>query len=437
MITFGARIEVEPGLHYPDGERANLPRRYSSVYWATQDRVNRLINDPVVRMVMRETSNDIVVKVQSRGRLPGNELALSIERPEQKVPDDLKPFCYTPRRIVNLGTRGLLDLRMLAAAQQRLNRHVVALSERLRLFDWEQQRLRKQNEGLGRVAGMDALKQQLRDEVLEPIQNPRRYQKYGRTGIPNGYLFFGPPGCGKTYLAQCLAEELKLPFLQLRMSDISSKYIHETTRKIGEFFEEAERKAPCLVFIDEMDAVMPDRRNLSGSTEHKSEEVSELLVRMEQSQKKGIVLIGATNFPQRLDEAGTRAGRLDKHIYIGPPDEPAREAALRQSMASCTYQEPGMDYAALARQTAGFAYSDLELLVAEAIRLSRGATEADDRPVSMHAFQRALLQVTPSVTDAVTRQYQGLQTRGTRGSTLSNPASKAAAIGFKLDKRQP
>jgi hypothetical protein len=193
-----------------------------------------------------------------------------------------------------------------------------------RSSDFESSRMRQ---GLDNVAGMHILKELLVREVVEPIRNPEPYLRYGLS-IPNGILLFGPPGCGKTYIARQLAEELGHFFLELIPSELASPYIHQSVIKIREVFSSAAEHAPSVLFIDEFEALVPSRAELGGHQQYKSEEVNEFLAHLNECAQKKIFVIAATNEPHKIDAAVRRTGRLDKLIYVGPPDEEARREML-------------------------------------------------------------------------------------------------------------
>ncbi len=265
--------------------------------------------------------------------------------------------------------------------------------------------------GLGKVAGMDELKALLYDEVVSALQEPEDLNAYGLT-IPNGILLFGPPGCGKTYIARQLAEELNYFFKEVFPSEIGSTFIHETTLKIRETFDAAAEHAPALLFVDEFESMVPARRALGAHQHHTSEEVSEFLKQLESCAARRIVLIAATNEPWKIDPAVIRTGRLDKLIYVPAPDAAARAAMLCFHLYG-RRQEASIDVVSLADTLAGYSASDLKLLVDEAARRARKTRQ----PISDEHLRTAARElVPPSVTPKDELRFLAFGQRGVKTS---------------------
>jgi hypothetical protein len=260
--------------------------------------------------------------------------------------------------------------------------------------------------GLDKVAGMHVLKELLRREVVAPIRNPEPFRKYGLS-IPNGILLFGPPGCGKTYIARQLAEELDHYFVEIIPSELASPFIHGSVIKIRDLFDTAAEHAPAVVFIDEFEALVPSRETLGGHQDYKSSEVNEFLAHLNSCAEKKIFVIAATNLPEKIDAAVRRTGRLDKLIYVGPPDEEARREMLALHLEGRPLAT-GFDLGALAKELHGYSASDLRSLVDEAARYA--LTRNVD--ITYESFRAAIRKVPFSVTPQSEARYKTIEQRG-------------------------
>lgn len=246
------------------------------------------------------------------------------------------------------------------------------------------------------VAGMSQVKLQLHTDIILPIRHPERFKRFN-VGLPNGVLFYGPPGCGKTFLARKIAEKVKYQFREVRMSDVGSKYIHETGSKLREIFEEAEAHAPAILFLDEIDSFASNRDGQDAAT-YRVEEVNELLKLVDQCSQRGLLVIGACNSIERLDSAMVRPGRFDKRIYIGPPDEAARYS-LFELFLNKSPHATNINLSALADATNGYSNADIEEVVKEASRLAG----AEDAPkITKRHLEMALKAAPSSLAGAVT-----------------------------------
>jgi len=230
------------------------------------------------------------------------------------------------------------------------------------------QRALKPLRGLSQVVGMADLKRQLSHEIIGPFRNPDLYRRY-RLSVPNGILFFGPPGCGKTYIARCLAEELGFFIQYCRPSDVASPYIHDTVSKIRALFTAAIGKAPSVLFIDEFEAFVPARSELGGFQQYKAEEVNEFLANLEGCAEREVLVVAATNEPWKIDQAVLRPGRFDKHILISPPDAEARAAMLAHYLAGRPVVKP-VDRDGIAAVLDWYSAADIKFLADEAARMA-------------------------------------------------------------------
>ncbi|WP_031428241.1 AAA family ATPase [Flavimarina sp. Hel_I_48] len=223
----------------------------------------------------------------------------------------------------------------------------------------------KKEKGFSAIAGMQELKDTIQLDVIDALNEKERYAEYGLT-IPNGMLLYGPPGCGKTFFAERMAEEIGFNFYQLKPSDIQSKYVNESQEKIKNLFDKARENAPSIIFIDELDAVVPNRDN-SNVNHMNTSAVNEFLAQMNNCGDDGIFIIGATNRPNSIDPAILRAGRLDKVIYLPPPDLEARELMFKLYLERRP-REVGLNYSELAIATENYVSSDIKFLCDEASR---------------------------------------------------------------------
>ena len=229
--------------------------------------------------------------------------------------------------------------------------------------------------GFAEVAGMDELKCKLADEVIWPLKNRAKAAKY-RITPPNGMLLYGPPGCGKTFFAEKLAEEAGFSFKMVVPSEIGGMIIHETQKKVAELFEEARRMAPCIICFDEIDAMVPRRTSTPGA-EYQNTEVNEFLVQMNNCGDKGIFIIGTTNNRDLIDPAALRTGRLDYQVEIPFPDKLQREQLFRV----CLYDRPveaDIDLGMMAETSGGLTASDIAFVVNRAAL----AAARKDTPIS-------------------------------------------------------
>jgi len=238
------------------------------------------------------------------------------------------------------------------------------------------------------VAGMRELKLTLENDLILPLLEPEIYEQY-KVPLPNGIIFYGPPGCGKTFIAKKLASMLDHYFMELKPSDVASIYVHGTQEKIGSTFHEAEENAPSVIFFDELDAFIPNRGE--GLFHAYSSEVNEFLVQLNECSKRGILVIGATNYLSRVDAAVRRPGRFDKKIYVGPPDLDARIEAVKNYMKGRPAEK--MDHYAILASRELYSYADLELVVNEAARLALNKRE----PISADHLHAAFERIPPSI----------------------------------------
>lgn len=218
--------------------------------------------------------------------------------------------------------------------------------------------------GFKDVAGMQELKDQLKSDVIEILNHPDEAKALG-INMPNGLLFYGPPGCGKTFFAEKFAEEAGMNYIYVKCSDVASPYIHGGQQKIAALFDEAREKAPSIIFLDEIDSMIKDRSKHNNASE--AGEVNEFLTQLNNCGKDKVLVIGATNKPTELDEAALRSGRLELKYYIPQPDFETRKKIFEISLSK-RMTEIGLDYDKLAALTENYVSADIQLIIDQAAR---------------------------------------------------------------------
>src|SRR6185503_8295112 len=236
------------------------------------------------------------------------------------------------------------------------------------------------------VAGVDEAEEELK-EIVEFLKNPKKYTNLGGR-IPKGVLLVGPPGTGKTLLARAVAGEAHVPFFSLSGSEFVEMFVGVGAASISDLFQQAEAKAPCIVFIDELDALGKVRvQSPLGSHEEREQTLNQLLAEMDGfDSRKGVIIMGATNRPEVLDPALLRPGRFDRQVLVDKPDIRGREDILRIHVKAVKIGE-SVDLKVIAARTAGFAGADLANLVNEAALL---AARRDKTSVDRKDFDEAI-----------------------------------------------
>ena len=235
------------------------------------------------------------------------------------------------------------------------------------------------------VAGCDEAKEEV-GEVVDFLREPKKFQNLGGK-IPKGILMVGPPGTGKTLLAKAIAGEAKVPFFTISGSDFVEMFVGVGASRVRDMFEQAKKNAPCLIFIDEIDAVGRQRgAGLGGGHDEREQTLNQMLVEMDGfGGNEGVIVIAATNRPDVLDPALTRPGRFDRQVVVGLPDVKGREQILKVHMRKVPMADD-VDAMTLARGTPGYSGADLANLVNEAALF---AARSNKRTVSMLEFEKA------------------------------------------------
>lgn len=239
------------------------------------------------------------------------------------------------------------------------------------------------------VAGADEEKEELA-EVVEFLKAPEKYNKLGAR-IPKGVLLVGPPGTGKTLLARAVAGEAGVPFFSISGSDFVEMFVGVGASRVRDLFDQAKKNSPCIIFIDEIDAVGRQRgAGLGGGNDEREQTLNQLLVEMDGfGANEGVILIAATNRPDVLDPALMRPGRFDRQVVVSYPDVNGREAILRVH-ARKKPLAPDVNLKTIAKTTAGFTGADLENLLNEAALL---AARKDKKAITMDEIKEATVKV--------------------------------------------
>lgn len=249
---------------------------------------------------------------------------------------------------------------------------------------------------LADVGGMEDVKNRLNISFLGPMKNPQLRQMYGKS-LRGGLLLFGPPGCGKTFIARATAGELGARFICVGLADILDMYIGQSERNLHQIFETARRSAPCVLFLDEVDALGQKRSQLRNYAAHR-QVVAQLLTELDSvlQNNEGVFVLAATNHPWDIDSALKRPGRFDRSVLVLPPDPPAREAILSYHLAHRPVEH--VDIPALARRTEGYSGADLAYICEAAAEFAMADSLAtgDVRPIAMVDLVRACKEIKPS-----------------------------------------
>jgi len=256
------------------------------------------------------------------------------------------------------------------------------------------------------VGGMDHLKEEIKLKIIYPLTHPELYKAYGKT-VGGGILMYGPPGCGKTYLARATAGEVKAGFIAVGINDVLDMWIGSSERNLHELFERARENKPCVLFFDEVDALGASRSDLRQSSGRQL--INQFLAELDgvNSANDGVLILAATNAPWHLDPAFRRPGRFDRILFVPPPDAAARASILRLQCRGKPVDN--LDYDYLAKKTDSFSGADLKAIVDVAVehKLREALKAGLPKPLATKDLQGAAASIRPSTKEwfATARNY--------------------------------
>lgn len=246
------------------------------------------------------------------------------------------------------------------------------------------------------VGGMQELKNTLSEAIIDPLERPDLYEEYG-LGTVKGVLLYGPPGTGKTYITRALAGKLDFNYIELEASDLTSSLVGEAADNVAEVFEVAKENQPCLIFLDEIDAITAERSGGNQKTMSESQMITQFLTEMSSIGDTDVVFIAATNLPDEIDGAAWR--RFDKRIEVPPPNTEGRRAVLKKLLEDRPVEDASINWTALGPMTEGYTPSDLELVVNEAAREALAETDktGDFQKIRQRHLEAGLEATDPSL----------------------------------------
>lgn len=258
------------------------------------------------------------------------------------------------------------------------------------------------------IGGQEDLKRKMKEMIQLPLEASETFGKLG-VSAPKGVLLYGPPGCSKTLTAKALATESGVNFLAVKGPEIFNKYVGESERAIREIFRKARAASPSIIFFDEIDALSPDRDG--GATSAANHVLTSLLNEIDGVEElNGVVIVAATNRPDEIDSALLRPGRLDRHIYVGPPDLDARVQILKNCTKKFNLDQTGVDLEDLAKRTDGCSGAEVVLLCQEA-GLAAIMENLETSEVKPKHFENALAGISKGITPEMLEYYQDFASR--------------------------
>ncbi len=245
------------------------------------------------------------------------------------------------------------------------------------------------------VGGMESVKKEIELKIIRPLLHPDLYKAYGKKA-GGGILLYGPPGCGKTYLAKATAGQVNAEFISVDLNDILDMWVGNSEKNLHEIFELARKHAPCVLFIDEIDALGASRSDMKQSSGRHL--INQFLQEMDgiNSDNEGVLILGATNTPWNLDPAFRRPGRFDRIIFVPPPDEMGRESILRLKLQKKPIES--VDYSTIAKKTENYSGADIDAIIDMAIeeKLESSFLDGIPKPINTRDLLNAAKRHKPT-----------------------------------------
>lgn len=289
------------------------------------------------------------------------------------------------------------------------------------------------------IGGLADVKREVKNALMVPLLEPEMASKYG-VKPSKGLLLFGPPGCGKTLMLRAVASDLNVDMIGVKCSDVMSKWYGESEGLIASLFEEARARSPCILFLDEIDAIAK-RRDFYSTDDVTPRVLSIMLSEMDgMDEAEGIILVATTNMPDLIDPALMRPGRFDKVIYVPPPDSISREEIIKVHMKG-KFISDDIATDKLAGRTKGFSGADLANLVREAssMGLERALETKKPQPITMKDMDEVLDEIKPSISPKMIKMYDKLRRefeRKKKGGNKEKSEKNAEDIG-KVEFEDP
>lgn len=329
----------------------------------------------VLEEVIGNNTNDIsVFTLYAKGLLKENSIAKAIDIYKRAL--EIDPNYFDEDLDKQLRQRGINEV--VEADEEMDNRF-----------------LQKPNINFSDVGGMEAVKKEIELKIIKPLLHPELYKAYGKK-IGGGILLYGPPGCGKTFIAKATAGQVNAKFISVSLNDILDMWIGNSEKNLHEIFELARNNTPCVLFIDEIDALGASRSDMKQSSGRHL--INQFLQELDgiDSTNEGVLIIGATNTPWNLDPAFRRPGRFDRIVFVPPPDASSRESILRLKL----HNKPTttIDLQTIAKKAESYSGADLDAIIDIAIeqKLESSFMDGIPKPIETNDLLNALKKHKPS-----------------------------------------